>query len=125
MEIRKEEPSDPAIGTLAGIPVFRARAGAESAAPPVHALESPPAGKTLADLAPGEVGRVLRVGGDAVLADRLRELGFCAGTRIRLERRAPLGDPLVFVLRGTRLALRQREARRIEIESPGGERRNG
>ena len=47
---------------------------------------------------------------------RLQEIGFVPGTRVRVERRAPLGDPTVFEIRSTRLALRRRGAELVEVE---------
>ncbi|MFQ5749879.1 MAG: ferrous iron transport protein A [Planctomycetota bacterium] len=82
-------------------------------------MESAPLPRTLADLPLRAQGRVTGVLGNGSTADRLKELGFCPGTEVRLERRAPLGDPLVFHLRGTRLCLRRTEAARIQIESNG------
>ncbi|KAA3611618.1 MAG: ferrous iron transport protein A [Planctomycetota bacterium] len=71
---------------------------------------------SLAELPRHARARVLRVQGNGLAADRLRELGFCPGTEVRMERRAPLGDPVVFRLRGTLLCLRRTEARRIAIQ---------
>ena len=75
---------------------------------------------SLADLPLQGMGRVVRVHGNGPWSDRLRELGFCPGTEVRLDRRAPLGDPLLFTLRGSQLSLRRGEAVRIEVEAPGG-----
>jgi ferrous iron transport protein A len=47
---------------------------------------------------------------------RLREVGIVAGTRIRAERRAPLGDPTVYEVRATRLALRRSGADLVEVD---------
>ena len=47
---------------------------------------------------------------------RLRELGLVPGTKIRLVRRAPLGDPIEVAVRGSRFAMRRSEARCIEIQ---------
>jgi ferrous iron transport protein A len=67
----------------------------------------------------------LPIGSSAVIKDipvghdehitRLRELGLVPGTKIRLVRRAPLGDPLEIAVRGSRLAIRRSEARHIQI----------
>ncbi|TAH37186.1 MAG: ferrous iron transport protein A [Planctomycetota bacterium] len=70
---------------------------------------------TLADLPRLRRGRVLRVDGGGALADRLRELGFAPDTEVVFLRRAPLGDPLLFRLRGTDLSLRRSEAARVVI----------
>jgi Fe2+ transport system protein FeoA len=47
---------------------------------------------------------------------RLLELGFTPGAEIKVVQAAPLGEPLVVVLRGTRLALRKDEAEWIIVE---------
>ena len=75
---------------------------------------------TLADLPRVLVGRVLSVEGEGKFSDRLRELGFCPGTEVRFERQAPLGGPMIVVLRGYRLCLRASEARRIRIQGMSG-----
>jgi ferrous iron transport protein A len=71
---------------------------------------------SLADLPVG--GRALVVGLDATpeLAARLTALGFLPATEVRCRRRAPLGDPRVYELRGTQLCLRRSEARRVLVE---------
>jgi Fe2+ transport system protein FeoA len=52
---------------------------------------------------------------------RLRELGLVPGTKIRLVRRAPMGDPLEVSVRGSRLAMRRSEAIQIEVLTEGQE----
>ena len=47
---------------------------------------------------------------------RLREVGFVPGTRVKVERRAPLGDPTVYELRSTRFALRRSGADLVEVD---------
>jgi Fe2+ transport system protein FeoA len=47
---------------------------------------------------------------------RLLELGFTPGAEVKVAQAAPLGGPLVVVLRGTRLALRKDEATWIIVE---------
>jgi len=53
---------------------------------------------------------------DNRLEVRLEHVGFIPGTTVTVERRAPLGDPTVYVLRGYRLGLRRESARLIEVE---------
>ena len=48
---------------------------------------------------------------------RLEELGFRPGTRVQLLRRAPLGDPAVYALRGTRFCVRRSEARAVRVRA--------
>jgi len=69
----------------------------------------------LSDLKMGEAAEVLRVGAEGELGVRLLEMGLIPGTPVRLVGRAPLGDPLVFELRGYRLSLRKIEADGVEI----------
>ncbi len=48
---------------------------------------------------------------------RLLDLGFVPGTEVRALRRAPLGDPTLYELRGTQLCLRRSEAERIQVRA--------
>jgi ferrous iron transport protein A len=72
--------------------------------------------RALADLAPGEQGRVARMGGDADAVRRLQDLGLIRGTTVEMVRRAPLGDPLEVRVRGFMLTLRRSEAEHITVE---------
>ncbi len=47
---------------------------------------------------------------------RLREMGLLPGTRIKLVRRAPLGDPIEIEVRGYHLSLRRVEAEHVIVE---------
>jgi ferrous iron transport protein A len=60
---------------------------------------------------------VLRVGGRPATRRRLLELGVVRGETIMLQRAAPLGDPLEFVVKGYHLSLRKREAATITVEA--------
>lgn len=53
---------------------------------------------------------------EAGLEVRLERIGFLPGTRVRVERRAPLGDPTVYELRGFRLGLRAEAAVLIQVD---------
>lgn len=71
----------------------------------------------LSSLAPGEAGTVQEMQGLGRNArQRLLEMGLMQGVRIRLVRRAPLGDPLEIHLKGYRLMLRDSEACSIFLE---------
>jgi len=72
--------------------------------------------RALAELAPGERGRVVSVAGDADAARRLMDLGLIRGTTVEVVRRAPLGDPMEVKLRGFMLTLRRTEAEHITVE---------
>jgi ferrous iron transport protein A len=73
-------------------------------------------------LRPGEAGRVHFVAAEAPLATRLADLGFCPGTDVRVVRRAPLGEPVLYELRGYQIALRHREASLVRVERTGASR---
>ena len=53
---------------------------------------------------------------DNRLEVRLEHVGFLPGTEVYVERRAPLGDPTVYELRGYRLGLRRESAELVEVE---------
>ncbi len=53
--------------------------------------------------------------GNPSLRRRLMEAGFVNGSRVRFLMSTPFGDPLVFSLRGTSIALRKSEARCVSI----------
>lgn len=73
------------------------------------------AGVTLSSLAPGCRAIVLAVDAAAPELTRLRELGFLPGTEVRAIRRAPLGDPIAFALRGSQICLRRAQAEHIRV----------
>jgi ferrous iron transport protein A len=66
----------------------------------------------------GCCGTVVTVGGDPNLRRRLLEMGFCNGVKVEVIRRAPLGDPIEFRLRGYHLSLRADQAQHVLISTP-------
>lgn len=70
---------------------------------------------SLSELSVGRRGQVVAVGGDTELRRRLLEMGFCNGALVEVLRRAPLGDPIQFRLRGYCLSLRDEQARHVRI----------
>jgi ferrous iron transport protein A len=70
---------------------------------------------TLNQLGIGCRGCVVAVGGDPELKRRLLEMGFCNGASVEVIRRAPLGDPIEFRLRGYHLSLRNEQAKFVQI----------
>ena len=74
----------------------------------------------LADLEPGAAGIIEEIDASGAEGQRLLDLGFLPRTWIRVMRRAPLGDPIEYELRGYRLCLRHSEAARVRVQrSPG------
>ena len=60
-------------------------------------------------------GSVVSVGGDVELRRRLLEMGFCNGATVEVVRRAPMGDPTEFRLRGYHLSLRNEQAKFVHV----------
>lgn len=71
----------------------------------------------LAELHPGGRARVRRVHGAPDFSRRMSELGLVPGTEIRMVRRAPFGDPIEFVVRGTHFSIRRAEAEGIRVDA--------
>lgn len=71
---------------------------------------------TLANLQPGARAIVRKLSGAPELLRRLMELGFVPGTTVTLVRRAPMGDPIELLLRGTHFSIRNSEADRIDVD---------
>jgi Fe2+ transport system protein FeoA len=76
-----------------------------------------PASCSLNQLGTGCCGFVISVGGDLDLRRRLLEMGFCNGANVEVVRRAPLGDPIEFRLRGYHLSLREEQAKFVQIST--------
>ena len=75
----------------------------------------------LHQLKPGQRAIITRVGGAAALRRRFIEMGIVKGETIYFERRAPLGDPMEYLIKGYHLALRKEEAELIEVSLHGDE----
>ena len=73
----------------------------------------------LADLPDGAKGRVTSVAGEALLRERIVELGFTPGTLVAVRTRAPLGGPIEVKLRGGLLAIRRDEAACVQVDAAG------
>jgi Fe2+ transport system protein FeoA len=74
---------------------------------------------TLSEIPPEGSARVVSLGEDMDLAQRLMEMGVLPGTPVRVVRLAPLGDPIDIEIRGYHLSLRRREAAAIAVEPLG------
>lgn len=71
---------------------------------------------TLGELRPGERGRVLAIGTQGAMRQRILDMGITPKVEIQLIKVAPLGDPLDLSLRGYNLSLRRHDAALIEVE---------
>jgi len=70
---------------------------------------------TLLDLRRGDAGILDKIDLPGEDAQRLMELGFLPGTRITAGLSAPGGDPRVFQVDGSEIALRRETARRMMV----------
>ncbi|MEA4860776.1 hypothetical protein SDC9_156629 [bioreactor metagenome] len=71
---------------------------------------------TLGELRPGERARVLSIGTQGAMRQRILDMGITPKVEIQLIKVAPLGDPLDLSLRGYNLSLRRHDAALIEVE---------
>ncbi len=71
---------------------------------------------TLDQLAPGQIATILRVHGASTVRRRLLEMGLVRGETIAVERYAPLGDPVQYLIKGYFLSLRRQDAANIEVD---------
>jgi ferrous iron transport protein A len=67
------------------------------------------ASKRLSELLPGESATVLRLDASGPIRRRLLDMGFVRGAMIRVEKMAPLGDPMELVIKSYHLSLRREE----------------
>ncbi len=70
---------------------------------------------TLAELPIGPYAIVHSMPSSHAAFTRLREMGIVPGTKVRVTRRAPLGEPIEISVRGSRLSMRNHEAAFIGI----------
>lgn len=70
-------------------------------------------------LVPGQKATIARIGGAGALRRRFVEMGIVRGEVIEIERSAPLGDPIEYLIKGYHLALRKEEAALIEVTPHG------
>jgi Fe2+ transport system protein FeoA len=52
----------------------------------------------------------LQVSASGTIRQRLLEMGFIRGARLRVEKLAPMGDPMELVIKGYHLSLRREES---------------
>lgn len=71
-------------------------------------------------LQPGQRAIIRSINGESALRRRFIEMGIVKGENILIERHAPLGDPIEYLVKGYHLALRCEEAALIEVSLAGG-----
>lgn len=74
---------------------------------------------TLDKITVGEEVKIVAVGGEGQLRVRLLDMGLIPRTVVRVQKIAPMGDPIEIHLRGYELTIRKEDAARIEVEPCG------
>lgn len=70
----------------------------------------------MCDVAVGDTAMVVSVAtGECGQGRRLEDLGVITGTIVKVERRAPLGDPTIYEVRHARLAMRRNDAALVQV----------
>ncbi|WP_018217373.1 FeoA family protein [Salinispora vitiensis] len=78
--------------------------------------------RTLADLTPSATAQVVSVSvpDSPAVARRLADLGFTPGTEVRMLRRAPLRDPLIYLVKDYEICLRRAQASCVNVVEVDG-----
>lgn len=71
---------------------------------------------TLKELKIGQPAVITKVGGEGALRQHFLDMGVLPGAEIRIEKYAPMGDPMEVRIHGYELTLRLDEAKEIEVE---------
>lgn len=71
---------------------------------------------TLAQLKPGEQGKITAIGAIGPLKRRLMDMGVLIGENVKVVKIAPLGDPIEVTIKHYQLSLRKKEAQGIAVE---------
>ncbi len=71
---------------------------------------------TIDDLKIGQAGIISQVGGEGALRLRFLDMGLIPGTRVMLQKVAPMGDPIQIQVRGYELTIRREDARKITLK---------
>ncbi|HAE40807.1 MAG TPA: hypothetical protein DCG57_19555 [Candidatus Riflebacteria bacterium] len=71
---------------------------------------------SLAELPEGSTATIRDIDSLSPTSQRLLDMGFVPGTSIRAVKKAPMGDPTTFEIRGYQVGLRRSESSLIDVE---------
>ncbi|MBW2603959.1 MAG: ferrous iron transport protein A [Deltaproteobacteria bacterium] len=71
----------------------------------------------LSEMKKKQTATIVHVGGNGALRRRILEMGILKGTRIYVEKYAPLKDPVELIVKGYHISLRVEEAAQITVEN--------
>lgn len=78
-------------------------------------METKPDCLSLADLAVGSKCRIASLELGDLLRRRILDLGLVPGTQVRCIRKSPAGNPIAYLVRGSIIALRTEDVKKIKI----------
>ena len=70
---------------------------------------------SLAEVPLGQAAEIVSIDCDRAISRRLMEMGLVPGTKVRVVRVAPLGDPIELHVRDYALSVRRAEAAKIVV----------
>ena len=70
---------------------------------------------TLRDVKVGNLATVVKLHGEGAIKRRIMDMGVTKGTEVRIQKVAPLGDPIEITVRGYELSIRKSDAEMIEV----------
>ncbi len=71
---------------------------------------------TLDNIDVGQEAVITKVGGEGELRCRFLDMGIIPKTKVKVQKMAPMGDPIEIQLRGYELTIRKEDAQKIEVE---------
>ena len=71
---------------------------------------------TLKELEVGKSAVICSVGGKGALRQHFLDMGLIPGTKVTLQKIAPMGDPIQIQVRGYELTIRREDARKIALK---------
>jgi Fe2+ transport system protein FeoA/Mn-dependent DtxR family transcriptional regulator len=89
---------------------------AAAAARHVFVVPAPTLPVPLGELPVGSRARAVEVQGDGKHQRRMLDMGFVPGAEVTVLRKAPLGDPIEYRIKGTAVALRKEDADTVLVE---------
>ncbi|MEE3491591.1 FeoA family protein [Ruminococcus sp.] len=72
--------------------------------------------KTLKVVAIGDTCKVKKLHGEGAVKRRIMDMGITKGVEIKVQKVAPLGDPMEVTVRGYQLSIRKADAEMVEVE---------
>ncbi len=70
----------------------------------------------LSELKIGQKAQIISINTKGIIKRRLMDMGVISGEVLKVEKIAPLGDPIDIVIKNYHLSLRKAEAQGIEVE---------